>query len=297
MRKPVKWSVFGFFLIILMMLSISHCISFQMKPAEIELFFESHKLEPVYGSYRVGERDINYVSVGQQDKPLVLFVHGSPGGWSNFIDFLGNSQLLEKARLVAVDRPGFGGSGRGRPERSIQQQAADLKPILAENPSGRVILVGHSLGGPVIARMAMDFPDLVSGLVLVAPSIDPGLEKTKWFQIPADWQLLSWMVPTDLVTSNREILPLKGELEAMQELWSGIHVPVTVIQGEADDLVPPGNADFAEKMLVNAPVEMVRIPGLNHFIPWNRPDLIQAAILRQLAQLPPHRPEQHLSAQ
>lgn len=59
-------------------------------------------------------------------------------------------------------------------------------------------------------------------------------------------------------------------------------MPVTIIQGEDDPLVPPGNAGFAQKMLVNAPVTMQMIPKMNHFIRWSRPDLIHDAIIHQL---------------
>ncbi len=77
-------------------------------------------------------------------------------------------------------------------------------------------------------------------------------------------------------------MPLKGELQKMLPLWPGIRVPVTVIQGEEDELVPPGNADFAKRMLVNAPATIQMIPDMNHFIPWSRPDLIHNAIIKHL---------------
>jgi len=233
--------------------------------------------------YTHNERPMYYAITGDEDKPLVVFVHGSPGSWDAFIHFLSNTRLLERTRLASVDRPGFGGSGYGVHEPSMQQQSANIMPLIEKERNGQpVILVGHSLGGPVIARMAMDFPRLIDGLIMVAPSIDPELEKTKWYQIPANWKLLSWIVPTTLRVTNREILPLKGELETMRPLWQKIKVPVTVIQGEADKLVPAGNADFAAKMLPAAQLTMVRVEGLNHFVPWNRPDLIETAILKHL---------------
>jgi pimeloyl-ACP methyl ester carboxylesterase len=95
------------------------------------------------------------------------------------------------------------------------------------------------------------------------------------------WQ---WL-PTELDVSNQEILPLKGELEKMLPLWATIRVPVIVIQGEDDPLVPAGNASFAKRMLVNAPVTIQMIPRMNHFIPWSRPDLIRDAILHQLTEI------------
>jgi pimeloyl-ACP methyl ester carboxylesterase len=53
-----------------------------------------------------------------------------------------------------------------------------LKPIVAKQRQNgkQVILVGHSLGGPLIARMTMDYPELIDGLVFVAGSVAPKLE-------------------------------------------------------------------------------------------------------------------------
>jgi pimeloyl-ACP methyl ester carboxylesterase len=62
-------------------------------------------------------------------KPLVIFVHGSPGSLSAFIDFMTDSILLQSARLISVDRPGFGDANFGYAESSLARQAALLKPV------------------------------------------------------------------------------------------------------------------------------------------------------------------------
>ncbi|GGM90568.1 hypothetical protein GCM10010967_24550 [Dyadobacter beijingensis] len=165
-----------------------------------------------------------------------------------------------------------------------RQAQAIATVIRAAGASSTAILVGHSLGGPVIARLAMDFPSQVRGLVLVAGSIDPDLEKKDWFRPIIGSFPIRYFIPADLDVSNREIRALKGELTQMLPLWKSICIPVTVIQGEVDDLVPPGNAAFAKKMLVNAPVIVRVIPEMNHFISWRRPDKIRIAILEQLRQ-------------
>ena len=75
----------------------------------------------------------------------------------------------------------------------------------------------------------------------------------------------------------------------MLPLWESIKCPVVVIQGENDDLVPPGNADFAARMLVNASLTLVRKENVNHFIPWSHPELIRDAVAEILHEngLPP----------
>ena len=256
-----------------------HTVDFSISQEKVDRAFKGLNYEPKYNTFSYEGREMHYVSVGDTSKQTVLFVHGSPGSWDNFLYFLADSSVLKKYHLIAVDRPGFGKSGNGIPERSLSQQAKLINQILIkENTSA--ILVGHSYGGPVIARMAIDFPIRADALVLVAGSIDPELEKTKWYQIPVHYKVLSWILPGMIYSTNEEILALKNELYEMKPFWSKITQPVSVIQGGKDNLVPKENADFAEKMLKNAPVNMVMVPEMNHFVPWNRPQLIKNEINR-----------------
>jgi pimeloyl-ACP methyl ester carboxylesterase len=143
----------------------------------------------------------------------VVFVHGSPGTWGAFRGWLMEPALVARAQLIAVDRPGFGGSDRGRAEPSLAVQARRIAAALAAVGVERAVLVGHSLGGPVIARIAVDHPQLAAGLLFIAPSIDPALEKRRWYNVFGAMRVVQWFLPVDWITSNREIWPLKSELE------------------------------------------------------------------------------------
>ncbi|HPM31966.1 MAG TPA: alpha/beta hydrolase [Chryseolinea sp.] len=256
-----------------------------MNSKEVDSYFASKKVTATQHQYKTGFRTIHYIKSGSDSKPLVLFLHGSPGSLSAFIGFLADTSLLSHALLISTDRPGFGYSNFGNAEPSLQKQAEALKPILEEYKKNKpVILIGHSLGGPLIARMAMDYPELVDGLIIVAGSIDPELEPNEtWFRAPLATPFLSWILPRSFRSSNEEIYQLKPELEEMIPLWSTIKCPVILIQGKKDSLVPAANADFAKKMLVNAPVEFVLKENMDHFVPWSNPELIRDAILKMLA--------------
>ncbi len=281
-----KWLGIGSLLLSPLLLADS-CMQFRMNSSEIKSYFEKRGLDGTEQSYRMGKRVINYVHVGNVNKPLVLFVHGSPGSLSSFIHFLADSALLAKAQLISVDRPGFGASNFGHAEPSLEKQSALLKPILEKYQNNRPItLVGHSLGGPVIARMAIDYPELVDGLVMVAPSIDPDLEPNEWFRGPLALPFLKWVLPRSIRASNDEIWKLKPELQEMKPMWNQIKARTIVIQGEKDTLVPPGNANYAKTMLTNAPVEFVLKKDMNHFVPWQFPELIRDAIVRLIDSSP-----------
>lgn len=280
--RMFRWRMLVFMLLLLVAL-LPQCVSLRMSDRQIDRYFADKPVKPAFGVVSTGGRPVHFAQLGAGTLPMVLFIHGSPGSWDAFIDFFADSTLYSRAKLVAVDRPGFGKSALGEPERSLQQQAAAIAPLLRPDQAGqKPILVGHSLGGPVAVRLAMDYPDRVGGLILVAPSIDPDLEKQEWYRpIGNVFPVRQWL-PAELDVSNQEIMALKAELLAMKPLWATISVPVIVIQGEADSLVPPGNAAFAKRMLINAPVTIQLIPNMNHFIPWRRPDLIRDAIRRQL---------------
>lgn len=263
------------------------CLTFRMSPKEIHAFFKARNVEASQHHYAVGFRNIHYVEAGDSTKPAIIFVHGSPGSLSAFIEFLADTVLLQQALLLTTDRPGFGYSNFGVAEPSLQQQAALLKPLLEQHKGNRpVILVGHSLGGPVIARMAMDYPELVDGLVIVAGSIDPALEPNEtWFRAPLATPFLRWILPRSLRASNEEIYQAKPELEKMLPLWKNITCPVVIVQGGKDTLVPSANADFAEKMLVNANIRLLLKEDMNHFVPWSNPELIREAAMILLRDL------------
>lgn len=262
------------------------CMTFRMSPKEVDSFFKAKNVSGSQHQYKAGNYDIHYAQSGDESKPLVLFVHGSPGSLSAFIDFLADSVLLDKALLVTTDRPGFGYSHFGIAETSLEKQAAALKPILEKYKNNKpVILVGHSLGGPVIAQMAMDYPELVGGLVFVAASIDPSLEPDElWFRAPLATPFLSWVLPRSFRASNEEIYQLEPQLENMMPRWKDVKCPVIFVQGMKDQLVDPGNAAFAKRVMTGTSVELVTKDDMNHFVPWSDPELIRNAIVNLLEQ-------------
>lgn len=235
---------------------------------------------PQSAYYSVGERRIHYVEMQGNPAARILFIHGTPGSWEGWAHYLADPELRAQATLIAVDRPGFGDSGAGDTAPDLGEQARLLEPLL-RGPGGPTVVVGHSLGGPIAARMAMDFPDEVRAAVLVAPSIDPATESPRWYNEVMTWQLVRWIMPAEFSWSNREILPLASELKQMLPRWRTLTSPVTVIQGAKDQLVDPRTADFAARVLPGGDT-VIRVPGQGHFVLWKKPQVVIDAILNVL---------------
>lgn len=284
--KISKRILIGYGILFIISQILSSCLTFKVKQKEIDEKFVGLSQKPTQHQIEVKGINMNYAEIGSDSLPVAFFVHGSPGSWGAFIDFMKDTTLLKQVKMVSVDRVGFGESDFGDAEKSLANQAELLKPIVAKYKKlgKKIILIGHSLGGPLIARMAMDYPELIDNLIIVAGSIAPELEPNeKWFRIPMEIIPIRFLVPASFRASNHEILYLKPELEKMLPLWKNIRQPVIVIQGGKDMLVSPKNADFAEKMLVNAKsLKVVRVDTMNHFVPWSHPQLIKKAIIESL---------------
>lgn len=281
-KKRFKVAV-SIVLIFILFQFTSGCFSFRMSPKEVNKYFKEKAIAPDIQNYKVDGRNINYAQIGDTNLPTVFFFHGAPGSWSAFIDFMADTSITNHFRIISVDRPGYGYSDFGNSVTSLETESKLMEPLLdLRNKNQPTILIGHSLGGPVVARLAMDYPQIVDHIVMVAPSIDPTLEPDEdWFRYPLKTPFLRWVLPISFRVTNDEIYHLEDELNDMLPLWKNITIPVTVIQGGKDSLVPAGNADFAKKMLTNSQkVDIVLIEDMNHFVPWSHPHLIKEAIFK-----------------
>ncbi len=239
-----------------------------------------------FHAYTADGRAVRYVELKQDEppRPLVIFVHGSPGLWRSWMPYLADSELRGRANLIAMDRPGFGGSGSGQIERSLLKQSEAIAPLLQHRqPGQRVVLVGHAYGAALAARIAMQFPEQVTDLVLTAAPLDPKLQSESWFQYLADWPPITWLLPPEIVVFNREYLGLERELSELLPLWGTVTQRVSLLLGVDDEEVLIATADFAEKRLTAArSVEVIRLAHTNHFIPWTRFGQVKARILAHL---------------
>ncbi|MCE2733453.1 MAG: alpha/beta hydrolase [Cyclobacteriaceae bacterium] len=276
--KVKKWLILS--TVVAISVIVQACLTFRMSSGELKKYFNKKKVNYIRTLSAQGKRNLHYVQTGDTSRQTIVFVHGSPGSYSAFIDFLSDSTLLASYCLVSVDRPGFGYSNFGLAEPSINNQADFFVPLLERLSNKKVILVGHSLGGPLVANLAMRYPHLVRGIVLVAASVDPELEPNeRWFRVPLRTPFMRWILPPSMRASNDELCDLKFELQNMVPLWQNITCPVAIVHGEKDSLVPFGNVKFIEENLPkHAPLSLFTKKDMNHFVPWSNPELIREAI-------------------
>ncbi|HTA57838.1 MAG TPA: alpha/beta hydrolase [Candidatus Baltobacteraceae bacterium] len=110
---------------------------------------------------------IHYLDKGTG--PPIVIVHGLGGQMGNFTYAL-LERLTDEFRVILMDRPGSGYSRRapGATGR-LTEQAAIVAEFIRKLGLQRPLLVGHSLGGAIALEVALDRPEVVKGLALVAP--------------------------------------------------------------------------------------------------------------------------------
>jgi pimeloyl-ACP methyl ester carboxylesterase len=106
---------------------------------------------------------------GKANRPAIVMIHGLAGQLSHYTYGVAG-KLAEHHRVVVVDRPGSGYSTRdaGTPA-DLSTQAASIAALVRTLGLGPALVVGHSLGGAVALTLALEHPQQVAGLALLAP--------------------------------------------------------------------------------------------------------------------------------
>ena len=262
---------------------------------------------------RHGTLDIRAIQGGDPASDLVVFcVHGwacSVYSYRRLMPLLAGAGM----RSVAIDLPGHGLSSKPDDPRfySLDAQVECVMAAMDALGIARAVLVGHSMGGPICARVAVLAPDRVVGLALLAPA-GFGTEWGLWLLRAITPRMLApllprllrrWMVAAVMWSaygslyrpSARDIdeywapSQFEGYVRAMWDLlhcfeWSagenrgfgGITVPTTILDGCVDNFVMRRWVRCYARLLPNARFRL--IDGCGHVVPEEAPELVAGAI-------------------
>ncbi|WKD49068.1 alpha/beta fold hydrolase [Microbulbifer spongiae] len=220
---------------------------------------------------KVGEYDIHYLSYGEG--PAVVFLHGSGLGASAYSNFKQNIDAVVNCghRAVLIDMIGFGYSSKPADlDYTMKLFVTTVKAALDTIGIDRCSLVGNSLGGGVSIRLALDHPEMVQRLILMAPGAIE--ERETYFAMPGIAKMVSAFVEgpvsreglrtvleslvfhpkhiTDelveerfciLETQPKEVL-LRMVIPSMGEQLSKLQCPVFGFWGQQDQMTPVSGA-------------------------------------------------------
>jgi pimeloyl-ACP methyl ester carboxylesterase len=105
-----------------------------------------------------------------EGEPTLVFVHGwccDRSYWQPQVQ-----HLSQQYRVVAIDLAGHGESGLNRAQWSMQAFAADVVAVLEQLGVATGVLIGHSMGGPIVLEAGIRAPDRVLGVIGVEAFFD-----------------------------------------------------------------------------------------------------------------------------
>lgn len=189
----------------------------------------SRSTEATATTVTVQGQKINVLCTGAvTSQPTIVLVAGEPDPLTKFTAL--QKTLSHKQQVCSYDRPGEGASPAPTTAQSLNDTATVLDGVLkAEHIHGKVIVVGHSLGGLIAANFAHQYPNRVAGVVLLdatAPSVPAAINAL----IPADATGAAAAVREEVgafstASTNPEKLVSDGK-----PLGSLGHIPLTVVQ-------------------------------------------------------------------
>lgn len=246
---------------------------------------------------------LEYHVYGQGD-PVVILVHG----WSCNSSYW-NAQipaLAAKYTVVTLDLGGFGASGRNRSDWSMAQFGADVATVANQFRNRPLVLVGHSMGGPVIIEAARILGDRVIGLIGVDTMKSLGRTPPPAAVIEASLAPLR----TDFIGETRKLIAGPGFFTASadpvfmrkiaddmsraspqvaipamlaMQTWdpapalATIKVPLITINSDLG-----GPLDEARVRAVAPTFRLVTIPGTGHFLMMEAPQRFNPVLLREI---------------
>jgi pyruvate dehydrogenase E2 component (dihydrolipoamide acetyltransferase) len=244
--------------------------------------------EDVYEHVDVEGIRVRYGRQGGGDR-TVLLLHGFGGDLDSWLFTIG--PLAADAEVIAFDLPGHGQSAIALPGHSVEALASFVVAFLDVLGVERADLVGHSLGGAIAAQIALDHPDRVTSLALIAPAgfgPDINIDYIRGFATaqskrelkPVLAQLFAdeSMVTRPMVDRALRYKRLDGVSELLDALATALFpdgrqavqpgarlgtvaVPVLVVWGADDRVIPAAHAAAAPHGATVA-----TIPGAGHMV-------------------------------
>jgi pimeloyl-ACP methyl ester carboxylesterase len=270
-------------------ISLSGCFGrFVMTKKELKEYYKD-KEKPTYFTIQNDSVSLFCATAGNDTLPPLLLIHGAPGAWYGSRSFLDDSILKANFHIIAMDRLGYNRSrfkNKKKAVTSIQTQSIAIHEAMRLNRSRKTgVVVGSSYGAPIAANIAILYPQEFHHVVMLAPAIDPDHEKFWWFHKFIKHGPIKWMLPRYFKTTTNEKFTHVKELKLMLPKWQQLTVPITVVQGGADEIVDPINLDFAKAQLSDKRAEFIFLPEAGHLIRWQHPELVKKILLQSIPEI------------
>lgn len=221
---------------------------------------------------------------------LLVFIHGSPGKGSDFRFYLEDESLQKEHCILAPDRLGFGKSIQNPFQANLKLQSESLADMVLTFMKTKelffqeITILGHSYGGPVAYKVGLILQVQWKAklkVVLLSAPMDPKWEELKFYNHLAKYSMVQLVLPDSWIRSNEEMFPLKSELEILKRDVMTANIPVIIIHGESDGIVPIEHTNYFLDLMYQGKQKTYLMKDGSHFIPWTRFTEIKTIIVNE----------------
>ena len=221
-------------------------------------------------------------------KPTALFIHGaaqSSASWEYQYKLCGS---YNKFNFIVIDLPGHGHSD-GSGFKSIREYADFLFDFVNALGIEDVVLVGHSMGGRIAQVYTLNYPEKVIGCVLAGSGAKLKVARATINMAEKDFNRFSEMAArnsfSDSASTKIREKFLDGLLDSGQSICikdfiacnefdvtgklDRIQIPVLIVAGSEDILVPAKHSRFLLKNIKHSRLEIIK--GAGHFMMMEKP--------------------------
>ena len=248
-----------------------------------------------------------------RQRPTVVLVHGGPGGWDHSYYKPGFAPLTEHAQVVYLDMRGHGRSKWGDPAAwGFEACADDIRLFCDAVGIARPIVLGHSMGGPIVLLYGARHPGHAAGLVVQSgfarfdiPRLVEGFRRAAGDEVAeiagrsfrgeavteeessrVDAAFGPFVPDADeraRAARNVALNPYGMELVRQTDIVDQLHrvtCPTLVAVGELDPVTPIGAAQEIVDALPERVAQLEVIPGAGHWAWKDAPDRFWPIITR-----------------
>ncbi|EMG11317.1 alpha/beta hydrolase family protein [Leptospira interrogans serovar Grippotyphosa str. LT2186] len=179
-------------------------------------------------------------------------------------------------------KPKRSDSKRGKTSLYLRKNNSIFLNQFPLDKNTKIILVGHSYGAPIAARISIVFSYKIRALVLLAAPLSSKEEEIRWYNQIADWTWVKNLLPLSLKNSNDEMFPLKSQLESLEKFWKLIPCKIILIHGKKDSLVSFHNLEFFKSIFSPSKLTTIELEKEDHFIPWTQKVFLEKIFLESI---------------
>lgn len=249
---------------------------------------------------------ISYDKRGRGNTALV-FIHGWCSNRTFWREQL--NTINDKYRVVSIDLPGHGKSGRDREVYTFSSFANDVKRVVESLDLKKIVLIGHSMGGLIALEAAQLMPDRIIGIVgidainnvedvnpqeMMEPfisALQANFKGTMRVALPrmlssnATPEFIEWITENSIEADSTMAISIVREISNVDQknLLSLVNIPVRCIYASSDDLT-----EFNARLETNkkyADFDAVAVKDVGHFLHLEKPEEVNQHLMYFLSEI------------